>query len=236
MKRIGWFLAWGMGALALAQVAPGAAQLLEKMRQAHGGAALAGLRTYQETATLITFSEPEPMHRITVVSYVDFSAEWLRVEYRDGPRLIQVLQVGPEGGQSWSVFSGRKPLQAELARELRQGLYQTWYGLRLGGSGREVARLEGRQTFAEASGQAVVVRTRGAQTTYLVDEQNRLIAERYQSSQGLLTVRYTDLRRVSGLLIPFQARLYADGNLFAEVQVKEAQINPPLSPETFRMP
>ncbi|WP_245575219.1 hypothetical protein [Meiothermus rufus] len=236
MKRMGWFLAWMVGALALAQVAPGATQLLEKMRQAHGGAALAGLRTYQETATLTTFVGPEPEHQLVVVSYVDFAAERLRVEYRDGPRLIQVLQVGPEGGQSWSVISGSKPLEAELARELRHGLYQTWYGLRLGGAGREVARLEGRKTFAEASGQAVVVRTRGAQTTYLVDEQNRLIAERYQNSQGLLTVRYTDLRRVAGLLIPFQARLYADGRLFAEVRVREARVNPPFSPQTFRMP
>lgn len=223
-------------AMGLAQVAPEAAQLLEKMRLAHGGPALANLRTYQETATLTTFSGPQPENQLTVVSYADFPSRRLRVEYRDGSRLIQVLQVTPAGGQSWSVVSGSKALEPELAQELRNGLFQTWYGLRLGGSGREQARLLGPRTFGDRTGTAIEVTTQGSKTTYLVNAQHRLIAERYQNSQGQMTVLYADLRRVSGIQIPFQARLYADGTLFAEVKVQEARVNPVLRPETFRMP
>lgn len=223
-------------ALGLAQVAPEAAQLLEKMRLAHGGPALASLRTYQETATLTTFSGPQPENQLTVVSYADFPSRRLRVEYRDGSKLIQVLQVTPAGGQSWSVVSGSKALEDELAQELRNGLFQTWYGLRLGGSGREQARLLGRRTFGDRTGTAMEVTTQGSKTTYLVNAQHQLIAERYQNSQGHLTVLYADLRRVSGIQIPFQARLYANGTLFAEVKVQEARVNPELKPETFRMP
>ncbi|GIW27609.1 MAG: hypothetical protein KatS3mg070_0972 [Meiothermus sp.] len=225
-----------MSTLALAQVAPDAAQVLEKMRQAHGGQALANLRTYREVATLTTFSGPQAEHRLTVVSYVDFLSQRLRVEYRDGANLIQVLQVSPAGGQSWSAISGRKALESTLTKELRNGLYQTWYGLRLGGNGREMARLEGRRTFGDVTGQAVVVRTQGSQTTYLFNAQHQLVAERYQNSQGQLTVLYSDLRLVSGIRIPFRARLYADGDLFAEVAVQEARVNPTLGPETFKLP
>lgn len=236
----GWKYMLGLAtmlcAVGLAQVAPEAAQLLEKMRLAHGGPALANLRTYQETATLTTFSGPEPERELTVVSYVDFPSKKLRVEYRDGSKLIQVLQVTPAGGQSWSVVSGSKALEATLSQELRNGLFQTWYGLRLGGSGRERAQLLGRRTFGDRTGTAVEVTTQGSQTTYLVNAQHQLIAERYQNSQGQLTVLYADLRRVSGLQIPFQARLYADGTLFAEVKVRQARVNPVLGPETFRMP
>lgn len=225
-----------MSTLALAQVAPDAAQVLEKMRQAHGGQTLANLRTYREIATLTTFSGPQAEHTLTVVSYADFSSQRLRVEYRDGASLIQILQVSPTGGQSWSMVSGRKALEPTLTKELRNGLYQTWYGLRLGGNGREMARLEGRRTFGDVTGQAVVVRTQGSQTTYLFNTQHQLVAERYQNSQGQLTVLYSDLRWVSGIRIPFRARIYADGVLFAEVRVREARINPTLGPETFKLP
>ncbi len=225
-----------LGTPGLAQVAPDAAQLLEKMRLAHGGQALANLRTYQETATLTTFSGPQPEQQLTVVSYVDFPSQRLRVEYRDGANLIQVIQVSPAGGQSWSVVSGSKALEPALAQELRSGLFQTWYGLRFGGARRELARLEGRRTFGDVTGQAVVVSTQGSKTTYLVGSQNQLIAERYQNTQGQLTVLYTDLRMVSGIRIPFQARLYADGILFAEARVREARVNPVLGPETFKLP
>ena len=173
---------------------------------------------------------------MTVVSYVDFPGQRLRVEYRDGDRLIQVLQVSPEGGRSWSAVLGGKNLEPDLAQELRNGLYQTWYGLRLGGQGRELVRLDGRRTFGDVSGQAVVVRTRGVQTTYLVGPQNQLLAERYRNSQGWLTVLYSDLRPVSGVRIPFWARLYADGTLFAEARILEARVNPDLRPEVFKIP
>ncbi len=84
--------------LGLAQVASEAARILDKIRLAHGGAALAALRTYQETATLTTFSGPETERTLTVVSYVDFTQNRLRIEYKDGSQLIQVIQVSPSGG------------------------------------------------------------------------------------------------------------------------------------------
>lgn len=80
------------------------------------------------------------------------------------------------------------------------------------------------------------MRTQGSQTTYLVNSQNQLIAERYESTQGTITVLYADLRRVSGVLIPFQARLYANGVLFAETRVQQALVNPPLGSKTFQLP
>jgi len=224
------------GALGLAQVAPDAARLLEKMRQAHGGQALASLRTYQETATLTTFAGPQPQNQLTVVSLVDFPSQRLRVEYRDGANLIQVIQVSPAGGQSWSAISGSKALEPELTQELRSGLFQTWYGLRLGSSGREQARLLGRRTFGDKSGTALVVTTQGSKTTYLVDSQHQLIAERFQNSQGELTVLYSDLRLVSGIRIPFFARLYADGILFAEARLQGVRVNPVLESVDFKMP
>lgn len=227
---VGTFLA-----LALAQVEPGAAQLLERARAALGSA-LASIRTYQETATLTTYNTGQVENTLTVVSYVDFAAERLRIEYRDGQTLIQVIQLAPHKSQSWSAQNGTKVLGADLARDLHDGLYQNWYGLRLGANGRQSAKLEGERTFADVRGQAVAVTTRGAKTTYLFDAQARLLAERYQSSQGRNTIVYGDFKPVGGILIPFQARIYADGTLFAEAKVKEAKVNPTLTQEVWKMP
>lgn len=229
-----FFLA--LAGLAYAQVEPAAATLLERARAVHGGAALGNLRTYQETATLTTFTVGQPEHTLTVISYVDFTAQRLRLEYRDGNSLIQVIQVSPQSSQSWSAQHGTQTLGHELAKDLHDGLYQNWYGLRLGAGGRQSAWLGGEQTFADAKGQTVTVSTRGAKTSYLFDEQGRLRAERNDNSQGRTTVVYGDLRRVGGVLIPFQARIYADGSLFAEAKIKEARVNPPLGPATWKMP
>lgn len=218
------------------QVEKGAAQLLEQVRTAHGGPVLVNLKTYSETATLLTYQAGAPGPQITVVSLVDFEGQRLRVEYRDGPNLIQIIQITPEANQSWDAQKGTHALGEEMAKDIRSGLYQSWYGLRFGGAGRDAAKLEGERSFADVKGQAVSVSTKGVQTTYLFNAKNQLLAERYGSSQGLTTVVYGDLRPVGGVLIPFQARIYADGRLFAEAKIKEAKVNPGLAADAFKMP
>lgn len=230
------FLASALLTVALAQTAPDAARLLGAAQAAHGGSALARLRTYQEIATLTTFATGQPENTLTVVSYVDFRAGRIRIEYRGGDTLIQVIQYGPQKSQSWSKQTGLKALNPELAKDLHDGLYQNWYGLRLGGSGRERAGLEGVQAFADAKGQTVSVSTKGAKTTYLFNAKNQLRAERFESSQGRSTVVYGDLRKVGGVLIPFQARIYSGGTLFAEAKVREAEVNPVLEEKVWKMP
>jgi len=225
-----------IGTLGQAQVAPEAAQLLEEMRRAHGGQALRDIRTYQETATLTLFSGPQPRARLSVTSFVDFQTLRIKAEYRVGPNLVQAVLFTPEGGQIWTVEAGRRALEPGLARDFKDSFYQSWYGLRFGGDQRELARLEGLRTFGEVRGRAISVRTQGTQTTYLMDERNRLVAEAYTGSLGEFTAYYSDLRMVSGVLIPFHGRAFVNGILFAEIEVQEARVNPVLGLEVFRLP
>jgi hypothetical protein len=50
------------------------------------------------------------------------------------------------------------------------------------------------------------------------------------------TAYYSDLRMVSGVLIPFHGRVFVNGILFAEIEVQEARVNPVLGLEVFRLP
>jgi len=225
-----------LATLGQAQVAPEAAQLLEQMRQAHGGQALRDIRTYQETVTLTFFSGPQPQARLTATSFVDFQAQRIKLEYWAGPNLVQVVLFTPEEKQFWTAETGKRALEPGLAKDIKDSFYLSWYGLRFGGAQRELARLEGQRTFGEVRGRAILVRTQGTQTTYLLDERNRIVAEAYKGSLGDYTVYYNDPRLVSGILIPFQGRIFLNGILFAEIQVQEAKVNPTLSPETFKLP
>jgi prolyl oligopeptidase PreP (S9A serine peptidase family) len=222
--------------LALAQIQPQAAQLLERSRQAHGGAALQSLKTYQETATIKTYVNGQLETTTKVVSYTDFLSQRLRLEYFDQEVLIQIVQVSPTQGIRWSQTGGREEIRGGELTELRNALNQTWYGLRFGGSGRQVARALDKQTFQGIQGQAVDVQTKGAKTTYLFNTQNQLVAERYKSGADTLTIVYSDIRAVSRLRIPFAAKLYSNGELFAETQVSEAKVNPTFTAQTFRPP
>lgn len=224
------------GAWGLAQVAPEAAQLLDKMRLAHGKEALTNLRTYRETAAVTLFSGPHPAGQMTVVSYYDLSTRQARIDYMVGNNLVERILISPAGGQRWSARTGVVALEPPIFKDLLNNFYFSWLGLRLGGAEREQARLLGARTFGDLTGRAIAVRTRGAETTYLINEQNQLIAEQTQTSMGLLTGLYHDLRQVSGILIPFRGRILADGVLIAEVELQEARVNPVLPPETFRMP
>lgn len=229
------FVAFG-GALGLAQLAPDAAQLLDKMRVAHGKEALTNLKTYQETSTVTLFSGPHPAGQVTVVTYFDFSSRQLRVDYKVGNNLVQMILVSPAGGQSWSKDTGVVALEPPRLRDFLNSFYSGWLGLRLDGTEWEHGQLLGTQTFGDVTGRAIVLSTRGSKTTYLVNEQNQLIAEQTQTSTGLMTGLYYDLRPVSGILIPFRGRIFANGVLFAEVEVLEARVNPVLRPETFKLP
>lgn len=235
MRNICLILGFLLG-FAHAQASPDAAKLLEAARSAHGGQALVSLRTYQEKATLIAYEQGQETNRMTVVSYVDFLFGRMRLEYRDGDHLIQVIQVSRTEAKSWSELQGTHPLEPQQAQDIRDGFYQTWYGLKQGGGGRDAARLEGNKTVAGVSGKAVSLKTKGVTTTYIFNGQNQLIAERYRNSQGTLSISYSDLRAVSGVKIPFQASIYADGMLFAEIKILEAKINPVFPSKTFNLP
>ena len=219
-----------------ALVSTQAVSLLERAKAAHGGAALGGLRTYQETALIKTFVNGQLESETKVVSFVDFMTQRMRLEYFDGEVLVQMVQVSPKEGVRWSQVGGREPIVGGELTELRNGLNQTWYGLRFGGSGRQSAKVLGQQTFQGVVGQAVELQTKGAKTTYLLNSQNQLVAERFKSGADSLTILYSDIRSVGGIKLPFAAKLYSNGELFAQTQVSEAKVNPSLNARTFQLP
>lgn len=227
-------LAWGQGAALESQ----AVDLLNQARAALGGEGLSNLKTYRERSKFTVLDPSGKVQgELIQLSLYDFVGGRIRVETYQGEVLLSITQVTPQGGQSWTQQSGTLRLPAPQTGEVRADLFRGWAGLRFGGSGRELAAVTGPQTYQQAQGTEVRVRTQGVETRYLLDPRGVLLGEKTASSElGELTVLYQDYRPVSGIQVPFRAQLFAGGRLFAQSETLEATVNPILDEAAFKMP
>jgi hypothetical protein len=133
--------------LAVAQVSPEASQLLERGRNALGGAALTNLKTYRELTTNIYFAaDGREESRIVTLLLVDFVNSRVRLEIYDpqslnnpNPIPLALQQFTPTESFFWSRETSVRPLPAYLRELLRSSLFTGWLGLKYGSSNRERA-------------------------------------------------------------------------------------------------
>lgn len=209
---------------------PGAA-LFSKVRTAHGGASIDAIKTYYEKAVLFIGTGAEAS-KLTVVSKVDFSKKWIRIEYYDGSTLIRILQVAKGKNLQWGIGEKTTTLEPNAREELSAGFSRTWYVMR----NKPTTKVLGALVLADSKGTGLQLTTNKVKTIFLVDNKNHLIGERYISGGSETTLTYSRLTLVGRVLIPFQADIYADGKFFARARVQIAKINPVLSDKTFNMP
>jgi hypothetical protein len=227
-------------ALGQAGVAPAAADLLEKAKATHGGAALDGLKTYQEAAELTYFDEKgQVAAKLNAVVKVDFTAERVRYDFTQDGKPVAIQQYDPKGSSSWDPKSGTLKLPKAEAESLRSSLYQGVTGLKFG-KNREAATADGPGGMLELKGTLVSLTTKGVKTSYLLDPNGVVLSERYASPQlGFLITTYSDVRDVNGIKLPFASKSYveqAKNALFAETKTSEIKINPVFAASDFELP
>ena len=213
-----------------------AAGLLEAAQEAHGGEALRDMTTYRERGVVTVYGpSEEPVAQVLGVTLVDFDAPGYRDEVWSGEALLVVSQITPDGTVTWTPDTGALRLPSAQAEELRSSFYRGLFGLRW--DERASAELLGEAGFEGAEGHAVRVTTDGVETTYLLADDGRLLAQRYASpSQGEVTVVYGDLRTVDGVAIPFLSDYFTEGRRFLRVELQDAQPNAELAPDAFQLP
>ena len=227
-------------ALGQASVAPQAAELLEKAKATHGGAAFDGLKTCQETAELTYFDEKGKVAaKLNAMVKIDFTAERVQVEILQAKNLILIQQYDPKGSSSWDPKSGTLKLPKAEAESVRSSLYQGVTGLKFG-KDREAASADGPGSMLELKGDLVSLTTKGIKTSYLLDANGVVLSERNSSTQlGSLISTYSDVRDVNGLKLPFASKTYveqAKNVLFGESKTSEIKINPAFTATDFEMP
>lgn len=234
-----------LGSLALLLLAPRvfaqdeitAAGLLEAAQEAHGGVALRDMATYRESGVVTVFGpSEEAVAQVLGVTLVDFDVLGYRDEVWSGQALVVISQTTPDGTVTWTPDTGALRLPSTQAEELRSSFYRGLFGLRWEDEW-ESAELLGEDALEGAEGYAVRVTTEGVETTYLLADDGRLLAQRYTSpSQGEVTVVYGDLRTVDGVSIPYVSDYVVEGRRFLRLELLDAQPNAELAPDAFQLP
>jgi predicted RecA/RadA family phage recombinase len=227
-------------ALGQASVAPKAAELLEKAKATHGGAAFDGLKTYQDTSDITYYNDKGAVAaKLSGVVKIDFVTERLRIDIFQAKNLVAIQQYDPKGSSAWNTQSGTIKLPKAEAEAVRSGLYQGVIALKFG-KVRENATADGPGKMLEAQGEIVSLSTKGIKTSYLIDANGVVLAERMTSPQlGSIVNVYSDVREVAGLKLPFAAKVYAEqakNLLVVESQSTEIKINPAFTATDFEMP
>ena len=227
-------------AFSQASVAPKAAELLEKAKATHGGAALDGLKTYQETADLTYYDDKGKVAaQLTGVVKIDFVTERVRIDILQAKNTVAIQQYDPKGSSAWNPQSGTIKLPKAEAESVRSSLYQGVVALKFG-KDREVATADGLGGMLELKGDLVSLTTKGVKTSYLLDASGVVLSERYSSPQlGFLITTYSDVREVNGIKLPFASKAYAEqakNALFAESKTSEIKVNPAFTATDFEMP
>jgi hypothetical protein len=227
-------------AFSQASVAPKAAELLEKAKATHGGAALDGLKTYQEAADLTYYDDKGKVAaQLTGVVKIDFVTERVRVDILQAKNVVAIQQYDPKGSSAWNPQSGTIKMPKAEAETVRSSLYQGVIALKFG-KAREAAAADGPGSMLELKGDLVSLTTKGIRTSYLLDPSGVVLSERYSSPQlGSLITTYSDVREVDGLKLPFASKVYmeqAKNALFGESKTNEIKINPVFVATDFEMP
>jgi hypothetical protein len=228
-------------ALAQASVAPKAAELLEKAKATHGGAALESLKTYQETVDLTYYDEKgKPAATLTGTIKTDFSSERVRIEFFQDKKLVLIQQYDPKASSSWTIKTGAIKLPKAEAEPVRAGLYQGITALKYG-KNRDAASSDGAGKMLELQGELVSLTTKGVKTSYLIDPNGVVLSERNTSSDqlGSMITTYSDVREVGSIKLPYASKSYveqAKNALFAESKTTEIKVNPSFTTSDFEMP
>lgn len=226
-----WLLVYSP--LALAQVSPEAAQLLERSRNVLGGTALNSLKTYREVTTNIYYAaDGKEESRIVTLLLIDFANNRVRLEIYDpqslnnpNPIPLALQQYSPQESFFWSRETSLRPLPANQRELLRSSLYTGWLGLKYGSNNRERASVS-QGSLRNQTGRLLTVSTQGWVSTYLFGSDGLLLGERLIiTGVGESITFFSNYQTVEGIRVPQKWENYVDGSLAARGELMEVEFN-----------
>jgi hypothetical protein len=239
MKKIALFAFALLFTSALAQtsIAPKAADLLERAKTAHGGAALENLSTYQDTGTYTVYQNGAVAGEFEATQTYDFKTERGRLDIKISGASAQIYGFSPTEAWTWTVAAGVVKVPAAQAKLFRDGLYQSLFGLRNGGKNRETASADGVVDLGNGvKGESVTVVTKGAQSKYVFDDTGTWIGGKDTVEGQEIVNSQADYRVVDGIKVPFSSKTSIGGQPYIDTKLSSVKINPVLTDADFAKP
>ena len=237
-------------ALAASTLAPAANALREKSIEAHGGQALETMKTYREDFAINATILGVGVYNFRIKATVDYINERGRLEFFNNGALESSVQLTKEGTVSWSKKTGtkneknaRKPGEEfTFSMPFKSGVLGL---LALGKLEEEKVTAMDNLEIEGVRGKAIVRSGKQYEVTYILTPDGSIALERakYQGEKPdqktEISLLYNKYKLVSGVKIPVAASIRSSqipGIASANLEVKDIDINMPLSDADFKMP
>ena len=229
-------LAFGFGVTAsVAQ--DSAAQIFERAKAAHGGAAIEALQTYSDTGSLSLFQKGQLVGKFGYTQKYDFQNLIGRIEVSLEGQVLVVQQVSKTEAWQWAPQSGVVNLPDAQAKPLRESFYQGFFALKAKASDLTDLKSDGLVKLSDTlSGAGISFKLNGVDNSFVIGNDGVILGGKTVVDGATVISLQADNRVVSGIKLPFTTKATSDGQPATELETSAAQVNPVFTDADFAQP
>lgn len=237
MKKIlfSGLLALGFGFTSTAQ--DGAAQVFERAKAAHGGAALEGMTSYRDAGFISYYDEKGQITaKIDYKQMYDFATQKFRLEVSQNKTLLQIQQVAPTEAWTWTSQSGVVRLPAAQAKPLRDSFSQGIFAFRAKTADLKDLKTLGTVKIAGIEGTQISFSLNGAVSKPVIAADGTILGGVDTLQGAEIQGISSDYRVINGVKVAFLSKSTVGGKPVFDLQVDTAEVNPAFTEADFARP
>ena len=214
-----------------------AAQIFERAKAAHGGAAIEALQTYSDTGSLSLYQNAQLVGKFGFTQKYDFKTMTARIEVTLEGQPVVIQQVSKDPAWQWTPQSGVVSLPDAQAKPLRESFYQGFFALRAKASGLTDLKSDGLVKLSDlVSGAGISFKLNGVDNSFVIGNDGVILGGKTVVDGATVVSLQGDNRVVSGIKLPFSTKSSSNGQPVTELETSAAQINPTFTDADFAQP
>jgi hypothetical protein len=222
---------------ASSQAQDGAAQIFERAKAAHGGAALESMTTYRDAGVFSYYDEKgQVTAKLEYKQLYNFTNSTVRYEYFQDKKMVQVLQTTPSLAWAWTEQSGVVRLLPAQAKILRDSIYQNIFFLRAKATDLKDLKASGTVKLGNNEGTLLNFTLGGAVNAPVIAADGTIIGGQITMGEAVLKSVSSDFRSINGVKIAFASSATVGVQPVFDNKLESAEVNPPLTEADFAQP
>ncbi len=214
-----------------------AAQIFERAKAAHGGAAIETMQTYSDTGSLSLYQNAQLVGKFGYTQKYDFLTMTARIEVSLEGQLVLIQQVSKAAAWQWSPQSGVVSLPDAQAKPIRDSFYQGFFALKAKASALTDLKSDGLVKLSDTvSGAGISFKLNGADNSFVIGNDGVILGGKAVVDGVTIITLQSDNRVVSGIKLSFLSKSSSGGQPVTEVETSAAQVNPAFTDADFAQP
>jgi hypothetical protein len=215
----------------------GAAQIFERAKAAHGGAALESMTAYRDAGMITYFdAKGQVTAKVDFKQIYDLQNSRIRLEISQNQKLLQIIQTTPLAAWSWTEQSGVVRLPAAQAKPIRDSLYQGLFAFRAKTSQLTDLKVVGTVKINNVEGTLLNFKWNDIASAPVIAADGTVIGSQETVDKVVVQGASSDLRTVGGVRLFFQTVSSANGQMAFALKLESAEVNPTLTDADFAQP